>query len=106
MAAITPTQVFPNYIFNENNVTIPIASLPALNEAEANATTGDGRELIRAIVVQAHAAITAMSAENKPSKMTVALGNAVGLSPTTIRRTYTFTFDENVTPITTTLAAE
>lgn len=105
---LTPTEVFPGYTYNSNTdvLSIPIADIPVFSEPEANATTGDVRELIRGILEKAAGVIDAMPAADRPRYITIVRGNVVGVSPTIIRRSYTVTFEEVVSPVSTTLRAE
>jgi hypothetical protein len=45
-----PFLVWPGYSSDGTNITIPIADLPGLSAAEADATTGDWREILQAIL--------------------------------------------------------
>lgn len=40
-----PTSIWPSYSSDGTNITIPIAALDGLTAAEANASTGDWREI-------------------------------------------------------------
>jgi hypothetical protein len=98
---LTPIEIFPGYTFSSvnNTFTIPLADLNSvLTATEANATTGDGREIIRAIIEKVTAAIEGMTAAERPKFMTVTRGSIVGVNNTTIRRSFTITFEENITP--------
>lgn len=109
MSTLTPIELFPGYTFSSvnNTFTIPLADLNnVLTAAEANATTGDGREIIRALIQKVATVIQGMPAAERPKFMTVTEGSIVGINPTTIRRSLTFTFEENVTAASTTLKAE
>jgi len=106
MAAISPTNIFSGYSADATAITIPLAALPGLTTAEAHATTGDGRELLRIILEKYFSAIEGMQAANRPVSMSISRGNLNGLSPTTISRTYTLTFKESVGATSTSILAE
>jgi len=106
MANIAPTVLFASYTSDGTNLTIPLASIPVLNSAEAHATTGDGREVARALIERITLAIEGLSPELRPTKMTATRGSIVGLSSQTVRRTYTFSFDESLTPTSNSIIAE
>lgn len=76
MAAITPTDLFPGYEFKAaaaavtaDSIVIPLSALSGLTSAEANATTGDGREVARQIDRAIHAAIAALPSIERPEQM-------------------------------------
>jgi hypothetical protein len=52
--AILPTEIIADYALETVDTTqgifIPLTSLPGLTAAQANATTGDGREVVKALV--------------------------------------------------------
>lgn len=45
-----PTSIWPSYSSDGTNITIPIAQLPGLSAAEADAVTGDWREVMQTMV--------------------------------------------------------
>ena len=47
---IVPTDWLENYAFSEPNITIPRGDLDGITAAEANATTGDIREVMRGLL--------------------------------------------------------
>jgi hypothetical protein len=106
MANILPTVVFPNYTTDGTDITIPIASLVGLTADEANATDGDGRELIRSLVATMKASIDALDTASKPTKLTVTASNPSGLNASSIRQLTTFSFDLEVNPATVQMAPE
>ena len=101
-----PTDLFPGYEFSNNNITIPISNLPVLSSSEASPTTGDGRELIRAFIEAAMLAYEATPIENRPKFMTITRGSIVGVSSSTIRRSFTISFEENIDAVSTSLRPE
>ena len=59
------------------SIAIPLAALPGLSAAEANATTGDIRKVARALVAALYAAYVAEDADDRPSQMTVGRSTSV-----------------------------
>lgn len=106
MPAIIPTALFTGYVADSTNITIPLSSLPVLTAAEADEVTGDGREVIRAIIDAATVKLEALPANQRPTYFTITRGSIAGVTPTTIRRTYTISFEENVSANGTSLRTE
>jgi len=106
MPSISPTNIFSGYTATATDITIPLAALPGLTTAEAHATTGDGRELLRIILEKYFSAIEGMQAANRPVSMLINRGNLVGLSANMIRRSYSISFDESVGATATSIKAE
>lgn len=46
-----PTNMWPGYTSDGTNITIPIAEIPGLSVAEANAVTGDWRDVFQALLL-------------------------------------------------------
>lgn len=101
MADILPTDLFPGYevvaaagAVTADSIVIPLTSLPHLSAAEANATTGDGRELARQLDLTINDAITALADAAKPTAMTTGVGVTTlqtGNRRITVSRTYELT---------------
>jgi hypothetical protein len=91
-----PTAIFPGYSSDGTDITIPIADLDGLTAAEANATTGDWREIIYAICVTAFKHYNDLATADKPvafiasppSRYAVTSGDLSG----TFRESFTFQF--------------
>ena len=97
---ISPIGIFTGYTFDTvtNEIRIPIASLPGLSVAEADATTGNGMEVIRQIVDRTHATLTALAPASRPTKATVAkpnpaIASGANVTPGTLRQAYNLSFD-------------
>lgn len=98
MANVTPVQVFPGYTADATTITFLIADLPGLTAAEANPTTGNIIEFLRAIVDRTQQQITSMTPEARPTRASLTKGQPtlpVGLNipPGTVRQPYTLFFD-------------
>lgn len=81
MAAILPTALFPGFEYvtaagtvTADSIVIPLASLPGLTAAEADPTTGDGREVARQLDLAIHEAYAGLDVELRPTAMTSTLG--------------------------------
>lgn len=61
-----PTEVWAGYSSDGVNITIPIANLTGLTVAEANATTGDWREIMLAFISTVHTHYVGLADADKP----------------------------------------
>ena len=66
-------------------IVIPIASLSGLTDAEAHATTGDARKVLRALIDQAYAWYNAIPAASQPDNTVVSRSGLVGTGDTVDR---------------------
>jgi len=89
----TPTEWLPNWSEDGTTISLPIASLPQLTAAEADATTGDIRKIVFALVDALQQAYAGLAAADKPSKLTITRATSVNDTDGTIRRTYSFEFE-------------
>lgn len=69
--AETPADLFPSMSEDGTNLTIPIAGIPQLTAAEADAATGDARKLVYALLHRIHAWYDGLADADKPTKITV-----------------------------------
>ncbi|WP_293128873.1 hypothetical protein [Microcoleus sp. bin38.metabat.b11b12b14.051] len=97
---VSPSEIFAGYTFDitTNEIRIPLAALPGLTAAEANAATGNGMELIRQIVDRTHSQLASLAPTARPTKATVAkpnpsIASGVNVAPGTLRQTYNLAFD-------------
>jgi len=72
-------------------------ALPELTDAEANATTGDIRQVAYALAEALWQAWLAQEAADRPSKMGIAKNSVVNNADGTISHTYTLTFTNAIT---------
>lgn len=93
MASISPSQIFPNMTATATTITIPLADLMGLTQAEVDPNTGDGREVSRIILETIVSKINALAVANRPTKMTVTKSNPQGIGIDQIRQAYTLAFD-------------
>lgn len=101
-----PSALLPGYTSDGTNITIPLASLPGLTAAEADATTGDSREVIRAFMEQVYSHITALPAADKPARVTVTKPNPTPQANSVLRQGYTINFDTTYTTTNLNMAPE
>lgn len=108
---IAPNEIFAGYTFDTaaGEIRIPLTSLPGLSGAEANATTGNGMEVIRQIVDRTHSALTALAPTARPTKATVtkpnpSIASGLNVAPGTLRQSYNLAFD--LMPVALELASE
>lgn len=89
-----PTELFADYALETvdtvEGIFIPLESISGLTAAEANATTGDGREVLRALCMTAYEAI--VSDPTPATKLTASKIEAIN-GPTRRRLDITFGFD-------------
>ncbi|MCC3575579.1 MAG: hypothetical protein JGK30_28325 [Microcoleus sp. PH2017_40_RAT_O_B] len=108
---IAPNEIFAGYTFDTaaGEIRIPLTSLPGLSETEANATTGNGMEVIRQIVDRTHSVVNALAPTARPTKATVAkpnpsIASGLNVAPGTLRQSYNLAFD--LMPVALELASE
>lgn len=102
MPAVTPGQFFTGYEYvaaggtvTANSIVIPIAALPGLLAAEADPSTGDGREVARILCQTVADKFSALGAA-APSFMAVTQPNLTPLSATRVRKAINFNFDIDI----------
>ena len=83
----------PNWSEDATNITVPIASFPELTAAEADATTGDIREVVYAFLEAIRAKFIETAEADRPTKMTIARNTYVDESTGVVYRTYTVSFN-------------
>ena len=116
MADILPTDVYPNYVLvaaeaavpaGSAHVCIPLSDLASLSEAEANATTGDGRSLLYALIQHAYENFAALADGDKPTKMTLSKSAPAAIGQLDqVRQAYSASFDISIAPSTNELVDE
>lgn len=97
----TPTTWIDDYSVSNGDIVIPIATFDGLSSAEADAETGDIRQIVLAICNELYSVWENTQAIDKPTKMTMARSRAYNDVTSTMVETYTFSFqntivDENV----------
>jgi hypothetical protein len=88
---VTPSTWLAGWTEDGTNITLPIANLPELTAAEADASSGDIRKIIYALCEKFHAVNAAIETANKSTKMTISRSVSYGTDDI-ITKQYTFTF--------------
>lgn len=87
-----PTNLIASWSEDGTNITFPIASVPELTAAEADAVTGDSRKIIYALLERICAWNTALAAADRSTRMTINKGNAIETTGGNFSRSYNFQF--------------
>ena len=95
----TPTTWIPSISEDGTNLIIPLASLPELTAAEADAVTGDIRKIAFAINAALRAAWVAQATADRPAQMVLSESNRVDNDTGKITRTFASTFELGVSAI-------
>jgi hypothetical protein len=100
---LRPTEIFEGYQSLANGaaapaagIFIPLTSLPGLTEAEANASTGDGRKLAFELALKMLASHDAIPLAGRSPRFSVSTSPPTGISSTTVRRSFTFNFEVDI----------
>lgn len=99
-----PTDWIANWSEDGTDITVPIASFPELTAAEADATTGDIRQIVWAIVTKLYEEWIGTPTADRPTKWTCS--KSVSQNTTTGEVTNTFTFVLKTTIETQNVSAE
>lgn len=83
-----PTNVIASWSEDGTNVTFPIASIPELTAAEADAATGDSRKIIYAMLERLYQWWLALAPADRPSRVTVSRSSSVDDATGNITRYY------------------
>ena len=92
-----PTFFFPTATEAAGVLSLPITDLPGLNAGEADEAAGDGRKVCFGLLQAMEQRYAAAPAASRPAGMTIAKGTPTGVNATTIRQTFTVTFDLDIT---------
>lgn len=103
MPAILPTAILPGYevlaagaATPSQGIFIPLASLVGLTAGEADEATGDGRKVAFELSRTIFTNYTAIATANRPAKFSITRGTPAGVDASTVRQSYTYTFDLDV----------
>jgi hypothetical protein len=94
---LKPSTWIPSWSEDATNVTFPIASIPELTAAEADADTGNISKVMSAMLECIYQAWLAQDAADRPTKMTICRSTSVNDVTGAITRTYQFQFAMVVT---------
>lgn len=92
-----PTACFPNWSEDGTNITLPIAALPELTAAEADAATGDIRKILYALCEKVWGWWNALASADRATKATITKSSSVDATTGIITNVYTFTFKNSIT---------
>lgn len=90
---LAPGHWLDGYSADSNEITIPLAALPGLSSAEADASTGDIRKVARAIIAALHAAYIDEAEADRPTQMQLSRYTNVDENNNTTTRTYQARFN-------------
>lgn len=103
MANVVPTQLIPGIDLlaasapaPSQGLFIPLASLPGLTAIEADETTGDARKVVYELSRALFANYTALALASRPGKLTIVRGTPTGVDSTTVRQSFTFSIDLDI----------
>lgn len=92
-----PSTWIPNWSEDGTDISVPIATFPKLTAAEADATTGDIRKVLFAVVDKLYDAWNNTAAADRPAKMTMTKTKAVDVSTGLVTSIYQFRFTTEIT---------
>lgn len=87
-----PSTWIANWSEDGTNITIPIATFSELTAAEADATTGDIRHVLFAILEELWDTWDGTAAADRPGKLTLTKTASVDVSSGVTRNVYTYKF--------------
>jgi hypothetical protein len=91
-----PTTLWPSYTSDGTNITIPIAALDGLTDAEAHTSTGDWRSIMLAICSTAYRHYSELLTADKPTMFIASMPTITPVSSGTLagtfKTTYSFVF--------------
>jgi len=87
-----PTTFIASWSEDGTNVSFPIASVPELTAAEADAVTGDLRKIALALCDNAFEKYNALATGDKPNRMVMRKNTSTNDATGVTTRTYTFEF--------------
>ena len=89
---LAPSHWIDGYTANTTSITIPIASLDGLDAAEADASTGDIRKVLRALLTTVNAAWQGEDPADRPAKWTQSRSSSIDGTTSIVTRTFTHVF--------------
>lgn len=91
LAANTPTPA--------PGIFIPLTAFPSLTAEEVDPYNGDVRKLMYEINRRIFTALSNSDPANRPTKFNITRATPTGINATTIRQTYTTSFDLNISDV-------
>jgi len=92
-----PATWIPSWSENGTNITVPLATFPEMTAAEADADTGDIREVLLAIMEQLWAKWYATAEASRPGNMTMHRSSNPDDETGVITKQFTLVFKTQVT---------
>ena len=92
-----PSSWLDNWSEDGTSITLPIASLPELTAAEADADTGDIRKVLFALCEKLWSEWNGRDAADRPSQMSLTKATSTSASSGLITHTYTLRFVNEIT---------
>lgn len=90
---LAPSHWLPSYSADSSGITIPLSALPGLSAAEAHASTGDIRKVLRALCAAIYDNWISEAAADRPARMSIARNTSVDESSDSTTRTYQMRFN-------------
>lgn len=94
---LKPSTWIASWSENGTNVTFPIASVPELTAAEADADTGNISKVLFAICEKIYAEFNALAVADRPTKMRVYRGTSTNDQTGVTTKTFQFQFEVAIT---------
>ena len=91
-----PTELWSGYTYANDTLSIPLADLDGLSAAEANATTGDWRAIMQALLVTLYNHYNGLETADKPAALVVSTPSVQAVNSGdfagTVKATYSTSF--------------
>lgn len=87
-----PTQLFPGMSEDGTDITLPLAAIPQVTAAEADAASGSLRKLWFGMCDRVKTWWYALDAADRPTKMTVSTSSSTNEATGQVTKTYVFQF--------------
>ena len=94
---LKPSTWIASWSENGTNVTFPIASVPELTAAEADADTGNINKVVFALCEKLYANFNALPLADRPTKMTVYRSTSTNDQTGVTTKTFQFQFEVAIT---------
>jgi hypothetical protein len=91
-----PSTWIASWSSDGTNITVPIASFPELTAAEANATTGDIREVSFAICEKLFQFYNTLASADRPVRMTISKSASINSTDGIVNNSFVFSFQTTI----------
>ena len=92
MAHTPPGTFFPNMTVTETEITIPYSDLPGLTRTKAKIDTGDGREVVKALIEKVLTVFADLPSDSRPLGFVISKSNPVGSGADQVTQGYSLSF--------------